>query len=93
LRNTKLGLWMSVQSAHDAVFRGWSRNPKGRSQDRSASVAALAGPTQFSGKTASAYLGMARSHPTWLRHLTKKAKFFFPEKEFAETQTVWNNHT
>lgn len=93
MRKAKLGLWMSVQSAHDAVIRGWSRNPKGRSQDRSASVAALAGPTQFNGKTASAYHGMARLQPTWLHHLTKRAKFFFPEKEFAEMQTVWNNHT
>ena len=84
---------MREQSAHDAVFRGWSRNPKGRSQDHSASVAAPAEPTQFSGRTASAYLGMARLQPTWLPHLMKRVENFFPEKEFAETQTVWNNHT
>ena len=86
-------MWMSVQSAHDVAFRGWSRNPKGRSQDRSALVAALAEPAQFSGETASAYLGMELSQPTWLLHLTKRVENFFPEKEFAEMQTVWNNRT
>ena len=93
MRNDKLEMWMREQSAHDAVFRGWSRSPKGRSQDRSASVAALAELPQFNGKTASAYLGMAHLQPTWLPHLMKRVENFFREKEFAETQTVWNNHT
>lgn len=84
---------MSELSAHDAGFRGWSKNPKGKSQDRFASLVAFAEPTQFSRGKRAASLGMVTLQRTWLHQLTKKAGTFSPEKGLAGIKTVWNNHT
>lgn len=88
-----MGLWMSELSAHDADFRGWSRNPKGRRPDLSVSPAAFAEPTQFSREIPAASLGMVTLQGTWLHQSMKKATTFSPEKELAGIRTVWNNHT
>lgn len=91
--NDRLGLWMNELSARDVDFRGWSRSPKGRSQDRSAKAAALGGLTQYNSMAAGVFLGMDTLQRTWLHRSMKKATNFYPEKELAVTQTVWNNHT
>jgi hypothetical protein len=87
----RLGGWMSAQSAHDADFRGWSRSPKGRSKDSSASVAALVGQTRFSTMGLHVSLGMATSQKTLLHPLTKRVKNFSQENVLAEIAIVLQN--
>ena len=90
---TRLGLWMSVLSAHDVDSRGWSRSPRGRSNASSVSLAVPAEQTKYSTRNLLAYLGTAISQQIYSPRLTNKGKSFLQEKELAETKTVCKSCT
>jgi hypothetical protein len=91
--DTRLGLWMSVLSAHDVDFRGWSRSPRGRSNASSVSPAAPEEQTKFSTRNPLVSLGTAILQRIYSPRLTNKGKSFLQEKELAETKTVCKSCT
>jgi hypothetical protein len=90
---TRLEAWMSVLSAHDVDFRGWSKSPRGRSNASSASLAAPVEPTRSRMKVHPVSLGMAISVLIWSLPLMNRGKSSSQEKELAEIKTVCKSCT
>lgn len=91
--NDRLALWMNERYARDAVGRGLSKSPKGRSKDRSVRLAALGSLTRYNTIQRHVFLGMDTLAKTSSPRLTMRADFSYRELELAVTQTVCNNRT